>query len=221
MFNFNPAWEDGLISPACIVLAEKPPYIPSTSKRHARAPWRWSNDDEDNDYSGFTFGGFGPGGGGGGGDNSDSGSGDNSGDGSSSGDGEGGAFGSQRGLSVDFEKANHVRNVHGILAAVIFVGVFPLGAILMRVAKRHVWLHGVVQIIALAGYVAAAALGIWLALYIRIPTGDGTVNLVGFSPSLSPSHPPCFLRVIVAWALRRDRGLTGRSSKKAPSASTP
>ena len=174
-------WAYELTCSACIALAEDRPDARSVSKRLVRTPWRWSGHNNDaSDYDGFSFIDRGPSGGDSDADDDDdddddfdddddgSGGGtdsfrDDSGDGSR----EGGRFGAQRGLSIDFEKANSIRNIHGILAAVLFVGVFPLGAILMRVAKRHVWLHAGVQVVALGAYVAAAGMGIWLALYIQ------------------------------------------------------
>lgn len=209
-----------LTSAACIALAEGgPEWAPATAKRHARGPWRGPDDDEfffDGNFDDYPGVGFGDGprgdsgsgssdstgsdsdsdssdgtGNGSGSDSSDS-TGDGPGPGSGgSGGGGGGAFGPQRGgLPVDVERAFRVRNAHGVLAAVTFIGVFPLGAILMRVAKTRVWLHGFVQLLALAGYVAAAGLGIWLALYVRVPGPDGTVNLVSFVVALPMTPPP-------------------------------
>lgn len=188
----------------CTVLAG-PPDRPSLAARRSRSPWRGDEDDyhDYDDYDGFDFG-FGRGDGSGSrGDNSDSdsdsgsGSGDGSGTGSDTGagtdsDSDSDTFG-QAGIPFNPQKANGVRTVHGILAAILFVGVLPLGAILVRVAKRHAWLHGVVQVVALAGYVAAAGLGIWLALYIRVPGPDGTANLVRSLASSIPStlSPGC------------------------------
>lgn len=64
-----------------------------------------------------------------------------------------------------------VRQIHGILAAIAFVGLFPIGAILMRVIPgRFTWIvHGVFQTLAYGLYVAAAALGIRLVRLVRIP----------------------------------------------------
>lgn len=97
-----------------------------------------------------------------------------SGSGSGSGSGDGGAFGPgnfQNGVGFDIQEAMRYRNLHGILAAVAFVGVFPLGSIFMRVIPgRFVWIiHGLTQICAYIIYIVGAALGIYLVQLVRIP----------------------------------------------------
>ncbi|KAK8056231.1 hypothetical protein PG993_001458 [Apiospora rasikravindrae] len=119
---------------------------------------------------------------------SGSGSGDGSGSGSrGSGSGQGGdggnGFGSlQDGAGFDIDQAMSVRQIHGILAAIAFVGLFPIGAISMRVIPgRFTWIvHGVFQTLAYGLYVAAAALGIRLVRLVRIPP-DGA--------SMANTHP--------------------------------
>ncbi|KAK8114602.1 cytochrome b561 and DOMON domain-containing protein [Apiospora kogelbergensis] len=126
------------------------------------------------------------------------GSGDGSGSGSSgsgngnSGSGQGGdggnGFGSfQNGAGFDVDQAMSIRQVHGVLAAIAFVGLFPIGAILMRVIPgRFAWIiHGVFQILAYGVYIAAAALGIQLMQLIRIPL-NGTSILI---PAQANRHP--------------------------------
>ena len=116
------------------------------------------------------------------------GSGDGSGSGSSgsgngnSGSGQGGdggnGFGSfQNGAGFDVDQAMSIRQVHGVLAAIAFVGLFPIGAILMRVIPgRFAWIiHGVFQILAYGVYIAAAALGIQLMQLIRIPLNGTSI----------------------------------------------
>jgi len=57
-----------------------------------------------------------------------------------------------------------VRLAHGSLAGIAFVGLFPIGAILIRLAsfKGVVWVHAAIQAIATILYVAAFGLGIWM-----------------------------------------------------------
>ena len=84
-------------------------------------------------YGGWHGGGGGgwgyPGGGyGGNGDNDDD---DDNGFGTGNNNGNGnGQFGA---AGFDMDKAAHYRNIHGIIAAVAFIGLFPLGSILMRI----------------------------------------------------------------------------------------
>ncbi|KAK8089030.1 hypothetical protein PG997_003991 [Apiospora hydei] len=80
-----------------------------------------------------------------------------------------------------------IRQIHGILAAIAFVGLFPIGAILMRVVPgRFTWIiHGVFQILAYGLYVAAAALGIRLVRLVRIPP-DGASMLSSARANVHP-----------------------------------
>ncbi|KAM0720651.1 hypothetical protein Q7P37_004788 [Cladosporium fusiforme] len=61
-------------------------------------------------------------------------------------------------------KNNYIR-AHGSLAAIAFVFIFPLGAILIRLASFRLlaWTHGGLQIFGYALFTAAAGLGIWMA----------------------------------------------------------
>ncbi|KAF2669851.1 CBD9-like protein [Microthyrium microscopicum] len=54
--------------------------------------------------------------------------------------------------------------IHGIIAAVMFAIVFPLGGILIRIGKSKnlLWIHAGLQLGGLVGYLAAFGLGIWL-----------------------------------------------------------
>ncbi|KAM0806843.1 hypothetical protein AB5N19_07180 [Seiridium cardinale] len=81
----------------------------------------------------------------------------------------GDGFGS--GIGIDVDTASNYRTIHGVLAALAFVGLFPIGAILMRVVPgRLSWIvHGIVQLIAYVIYIAGAALGIYLVRMVRIP----------------------------------------------------
>ena len=63
---------------------------------------------------------------------------------------------------------------HGILASIAFVAVFPIGAILVRLASfgQLAWTHGALQIFGYAIFIAAAGIGIFMANggeYVREP----------------------------------------------------
>ncbi|AEO66557.1 uncharacterized protein THITE_31826, partial [Thermothielavioides terrestris NRRL 8126] len=77
--------------------------------------------------------------------------------------GDGGGGGADRAAGFDIELALAHRRIHGILAALAMVLLFPLGAILLRVlpaGRPAVWTHVAVQLLAWGVYVAAAGLGI-------------------------------------------------------------
>lgn len=84
-------------------------------------------------------------------------------------DGFGSSFGN--GIGIDYAAASRYRTAHGALAALAFVGLFPIGAIVMRlVPGRLTWLvHGIFQLVAYAVFISAAALGIYLVRMVRIP----------------------------------------------------
>lgn len=52
---------------------------------------------------------------------------------------------------------------HGILAAIAFLVLFPIGAVLVRIPSLSPWVHAGMQIFAYCCFVAAAGLGIYLA----------------------------------------------------------
>ncbi len=63
---------------------------------------------------------------------------------------------------------------HGTLASIAFVAIFPIGAILVRLAsfRQLAWTHGALQIFGLAIFIAAAGIGIFMADggdYLREP----------------------------------------------------
>ncbi|KAK0659152.1 hypothetical protein QBC41DRAFT_331672, partial [Cercophora samala] len=66
------------------------------------------------------------------------------------------------------------RTIHGILASLAMVVLFPIGSILLRVlpGRWGFWLHVIFQVLATVIYVAGAALGIYLVKIVRIPTGS-------------------------------------------------
>ena len=55
-----------------------------------------------------------------------------------------------------------MRLAHGVLACLVFVGILPLGAIVVRLAGKP-WMHGGIQGFGLAVYIIAAGLGFHLA----------------------------------------------------------
>ncbi|ETS86828.1 hypothetical protein PFICI_00656 [Pestalotiopsis fici W106-1] len=108
-------------------------------------------------------------------------------------DGFGSGFGS--GIGIDYAKATRYRTAHGALAALAFVGLFPIGAIIMRlVPGRLTWLvHGIFQLIAYAVFISAAALGIYLVRMVRIPP-DGRSLL---SIPTANAHPIIGIIILV------------------------
>ncbi|KAK3303152.1 uncharacterized protein B0T15DRAFT_539360 [Chaetomium strumarium] len=64
----------------------------------------------------------------------------------------------------DPERAMKVRRIHGILAAVAMIVLFPSGSILMRVipGPLAIWVHGMTQLVAFVLFTAAAAMGLGL-----------------------------------------------------------
>lgn len=56
--------------------------------------------------------------------------------------------------------------LHGVLASVAFVALFPIGGILIRVAgfTGLLWVHAILQIVALLVYIVAFGMGVYLAL---------------------------------------------------------
>lgn len=73
--------------------------------------------------------------------------------------------------------ALNYRRVHGIMAAVAMVVLFPIGAILVRVLpagrpRLAVWVHSGFQTLALCVLVGAAGVGVKLARMMVTPGGD-------------------------------------------------
>lgn len=130
--------------------------------------------------------GFGSGSGPPGGDGSGSGAPGGDGSGSPFGpgaDGQGGGFGGQGagafgfGPGFDVGTATRYRVIHGILAAVAFVILLPMGSILMRIipGRFAIWIHGLTQLVAYIIYIAAAALGFWMIQEVQIPRSGGSL----------------------------------------------
>jgi hypothetical protein len=116
-------------------------------------------------FSGNPFTG---GGSGGGGSSSDSGSGGGNGNGSGGGSGSGSGSGrggpNGRGRLGDLfeDQAEHFRNTHGIIMALVVVILFPLGAIVMRVFGKW-WLHAGFQVMGIILLLAGFGIGVFLA----------------------------------------------------------
>lgn len=105
-------------------------------------------------------------------------------EGAGAGSGNNGGFGSpggsfRGGVGFDVNTATHYRTIHGILAAVAFAILFPVGAIAMRLVpgRAALWVHAITQLVGYIIFVTAAGLGIWLVREVRIPAAGG--SLVG------------------------------------------
>ncbi|KAK5731924.1 hypothetical protein LTR17_010999 [Elasticomyces elasticus] len=77
----------------------------------------------------------------------------------------GGGASSIDGVSQRQRQQERMQTAHAICASLAFVGLFPIGAIIIRVAgfKNLVWVHVATQTIALAVFVAAVGLGLYIA----------------------------------------------------------
>ncbi|KAK4449651.1 hypothetical protein QBC34DRAFT_87310 [Podospora aff. communis PSN243] len=116
-----------------------------------------------------------------------------SGSGSGFGNGNFGNFGNGAGFDID--AATRARTIHGILAALSMVVLFPLGSIFMRVipGRFAIWIHAAAQMIAYLVYIAGVGLGIYLVRMVQIPFGGGTLLT---NPNTS-YHPIIGLVVLV------------------------
>ncbi|TLD04397.1 uncharacterized protein PgNI_12122 [Pyricularia grisea] len=118
------------------------------------------------------------------------GSGNGNGNGSGNGNGNGNGFGGngqgfgnngQNGfnnfLGFDVNRAMYLRMVHGWVASVAFVILFPLGSIFIRVIPgRFSFLaHVATQIIASILYIVGAGIGFWMLANIRFPFNGGSL----------------------------------------------
>ena len=85
---------------------------------------------------------------------------------------------------------------HGTLASIAFVAIFPIGAILVRLAsfRQLAWTHGALQIFGYAIFIAAAGIGIFMAVgrnYLREPhaiIGMLLLAVLFFMPFLGAIH---------------------------------
>ncbi|KAK0636553.1 hypothetical protein B0T17DRAFT_519367 [Bombardia bombarda] len=87
----------------------------------------------------------------------------------------GAGFGGFAGFDIGL--AMHYRTIHGILAALAMVVLFPLGSILMRIlpGRLGLWIHGIFQLLAFAVFIAGVGLGIYLVRTVQIPFGGGNL----------------------------------------------
>ncbi|KAH8903658.1 hypothetical protein BR93DRAFT_947285 [Coniochaeta sp. PMI_546] len=108
---------------------------------------------------------------------------------SGSGSGNNGGFGFpdggfRGGVNFDVNTATRYRTIHGILAAMAFVILFPVGAMAMRLipGRSALWLHGITQVVAYISFIVAVGLGIWLVQEVRIPVAGGSLlNISGIN----------------------------------------
>lgn len=63
----------------------------------------------------------------------------------------------------DQARLDRIMTAHGVLAAVAFLVLFPLGALLIRIPGVSVWVHAGMQSFAYCCFIAAAGLGIYFA----------------------------------------------------------
>ncbi|GAW14501.1 hypothetical protein ANO14919_039040 [Xylariales sp. No.14919] len=129
----------------------------------------------------------------------------NSGGGGGSSYGGGSNTGSSGGLSpsfgfptdgFDIASVMNFPVAHGALAATAFGFLFPLGAILVRVApgRDALFAHGFLQVLAYAAYVAGAGLGLYLASIMHMPgSGAGLLDAAGRN-----AHPIIGIVLLVA-----------------------
>ncbi|KAI1336958.1 hypothetical protein F5Y15DRAFT_192211 [Xylariaceae sp. FL0016] len=96
----------------------------------------------------------------------------------------------------DIDAATRIRNIHGILGALAFAFLFPLGSIFMRlIPGRLAWIvHALTQIFAYIIYVAAAGLGLYLVSMVRMPADGGSL----MSNPKTNAHPIVGIVLLVA-----------------------
>jgi len=88
-------------------------------------------------------------------------------------------------VGFNIQEAMHTRRIHGILATIAFVIVFPVGSIAMRIIPgRFSWLlHALIQMAGFVLYIAAAALGIKLTQDVRFGgTSLFEISTINFHP---------------------------------------
>ncbi|KAL8303450.1 hypothetical protein RB597_005062 [Gaeumannomyces tritici] len=138
---------------------------------------QWWNNPNNGGNGGFGNGGLGGGNGNGNGNGNGAGFGNPNAGFGTDGNGFPNGFDNGNFLGFDLSRTMYYRSVHGILAALAFVLLFPLGSILMRIVpgRLALFVHAGTQVIALIIYVAAAALGIHLVQTVRLPFGNGTL----------------------------------------------
>ncbi|EME50231.1 hypothetical protein DOTSEDRAFT_68941 [Dothistroma septosporum NZE10] len=70
----------------------------------------------------------------------------------------------------DYQKANSIILAHGVLAALAFIALFPIGGILIRIANFTglIWVHAACQLLAYLIYIVAFGLGIYYAIQMNL-----------------------------------------------------
>ncbi|KXT07496.1 hypothetical protein AC578_484 [Pseudocercospora eumusae] len=69
----------------------------------------------------------------------------------------------------DYETGNRIISAHGALASLAFIGIFPIGGILIRVANFTglIWVHAGMQALAYLIYIVAFGMGVYLMSQLR------------------------------------------------------
>ncbi|KAK3669138.1 hypothetical protein LTR78_010983 [Recurvomyces mirabilis] len=109
---------------------------------------------------------------------------------------------------------------HGALASIAFVAIFPIGAVLVRLASFPglAWVHGGLQIFSYVVFIAAAGLGIYLARqdsYLNQPhaiIGMLLFGVLSFMPILGTIHHNIFKQVKKRTAWSYAHIFTGRTA---------
>ncbi|PSR79543.1 hypothetical protein BD289DRAFT_93294 [Coniella lustricola] len=122
------------------------------------------------------------------------------------GDGDGGFFGSSSAAS-NIYKAEGQRAIHGILAAVAFVILFPLGAVSMTtLSGRYAFrIHVMTQVIASLLFLVAAVFGFIIVRGVNIPGADGRQSLL--TNSYANYHPILGILIFVLVILQPILGI--------------
>ncbi|KAL0943057.1 uncharacterized protein CTRU02_200943 [Colletotrichum truncatum] len=116
------------------------------------------------------------------------GNGNGNGNGFGNGNGNGNGFGGgnfNNFVGFNIQEAMHIRRIHGVLATIAFVIIFPVGSIAMRlVPGRFGWIvHALIQMAGFILYIAGAALGIQLTQMVRLGgTSLFEINTINFHP---------------------------------------
>ena len=121
--------------------------------------------------------------------------------------------------SMSSQSQDRFIKAHGVMAGIAFVAIFPIGAILVRLAnmKGLAWIHGGLQIFGYIIFIAAAGLGIYIATStdsLSEPhAGIGLLLLVVlfFMPIVGAIHHKMYKRVQKRTFLSYGHIFTGRA----------
>jgi hypothetical protein len=77
-------------------------------------------------------------------------------------------------ININWNEARHIRTVHGAMAGIAFVGLFPFGGMAAAVLPDMigVGVHVALQMLAFLFYLIAFAMGVWIANTVRWPEFD-------------------------------------------------